>query len=94
MSFRGPEVVKQFEEQVGADPITELSSGTPWDAMADMVWGILSLTRYCSGSALYCLGYDFSAVFPMVYFVLAIGHVVHAGVAKLVNQPSCWLHAY
>ena len=43
---------------------------------------------------MYCLGYDFSAVFPMVYFVLAIGHVDHAGVAKLVNQPSCWLHAY
>ena len=28
VSFRGPEVVKKFEEQAGADPITELSSGT------------------------------------------------------------------
>ena len=43
---------------------------------------------------MYFLGYDFSAVFPMVYFVLAIGHVDHAGVAKLVNQPPCWFHAY
>ena len=30
---------QKFEEQAGADPITELSSGTPWDAVADMVWG-------------------------------------------------------
>ena len=37
--FRGPEVVKKFEEQAFADPITELSSGTPFDAMAGMVWG-------------------------------------------------------
>ena len=43
---------------------------------------------------MYCLGYDFSAVFPMVYFVLAIGYVDETGVAKLVNQPSCWLNAY
>ena len=94
MSFRGPEVVKKFEEQAGAEPITELSSGTPGTLWPTWYGGILSLTRYWSGSAVYCLGYDFSAVFPMVYFVLAIGHVGHAGVAKLVNQPSCWLHAY
>ena len=80
VSFRGPEVVKKFEEQAGADSITELSSGAPWDAVADMVW-----VCFITDTILERLGYDFSAVFPMVYFVLAIGHVGHAGVAKLVK---------
>ena len=39
VSSRGPDVVKKFEEQAGADSITLPSSGTPRDAMADMVWG-------------------------------------------------------
>ena len=67
-------MVKKFEEQAGADPITELSSGTPWDAMADMVWGILSLTRYWSGYVLPRL--RLLCRLSMVYFILAIGPLI------------------
>ena len=38
VSFRCPEVVDMFEVQTGADPITELSTGTSRNATVDIVW--------------------------------------------------------
>ena len=34
-----------FEVQMGADPITELSTSIPRNATVDIVWGILFLAR-------------------------------------------------
>ena len=59
--------------------LLQVHPGTLWPTWYG---SILSLTRYWSGSAMYCLGYDFSAFFPMVYLVRVIGYVDHTGVAK------------
>ena len=72
----GPEVVKQFEEQVGADPITELSSGTPWDAMADMVW-----VYFITDTILQRLGF----VLPRLRLLCRLSH----GLFRPCHRPRC-----